>query len=59
MKFRQPHPWKSSLSEMENLQLRDVTKRPDFLLLQKNSLKFLQIAQEQNPLWAPEVAPIL
>lgn len=44
---------------MENLQLRDVTKRPDFLLLQKNSMKFLQIAQEENPLWAPEVAPIL
>lgn len=44
---------------MENLQLREVTKRPDFLLLQKNLVKFLQIAQEQNLLWAPEVAPIL
>lgn len=27
MKFRHLHPWKSSLSETENLQLRDVTKK--------------------------------
>lgn len=55
MKFRHLHHQKSSLSEMENLQVRDVTKRPDFLLLQ-NSVKFLQIVLEQSLLWAPEVA---